>query len=145
MLNIHLKQGREKPVKNGHPWIFSGAVQRIEGSGESGDPCRVLDAGGAALGHGYYNAKSSITVRMLTSGDVPFTQEDLAARLDRAIGARGGILATGVTDSCRLVNAEGDFLPGLIVDRYAAGLVVQILTAGMERMRSAIVSLLAGR
>jgi 23S rRNA (cytosine1962-C5)-methyltransferase len=143
MLKVFLKKGREKPVLSGHPWIFSGAIRRIEGSGEPGELCVVMNEGNAVLGHGYYNAKSSITVRMLTAGSAPFTLKTLEERLEQAIAAREGILREGRTDSCRLVNAEGDFLPGLIVDRYAGGLVIQINTAGMERMRAGIIEALA--
>lgn len=145
MLKVYLKKGREKPILNGHPWIFSGAIEKVHGEAEgtAGEPCEVIGAGGAVLGHGYYNAKSSITVRMLTRGNSPFTPEVLQERLERAIASRAPLLAGGATDSCRLVNAEGDFLPGLIVDRFAGGLSVQICTAGMERMRSGIIAALS--
>jgi 23S rRNA (cytosine1962-C5)-methyltransferase len=149
MLNIHLKEGRDKPVRNGHPWIFSGAVQRIEGGGASGEPCRVVGASGAILGHGYYNTKSSITVRMLTRGDTQFTAAHLRSRIDRALAARSKSAGlegpSAQTDSYRLINSEGDFLPGLIVDRYGKGLCVQILTWGMERIREDIIGALCAR
>ncbi len=144
-MNIYLKEGRDKPVRNGHPWIFSGAVQRIEGGGTSGDPCRVLGASGAVLGHGYYNAKSAISVRMLTRGDTPFTDATLRSRIDRALAARQHVVDPAQTDSCRLVNSEGDFLPGLVVDRYGDGLCLQILTSGMERIRDEILGALTSR
>jgi 23S rRNA (cytosine1962-C5)-methyltransferase len=144
MLKIILKKGREKPIVNGHPWIFSGAINKAEGGGTAGGPCRVTGADGTVLGHGYYNAKSAITVRMLTKGDVPFTRELLHERLKRAVDARASLLAGLATDSCRFVNAEGDFLPGLIVDRYAGGLSVQIVTCGMELLRGDILSALNG-
>ncbi|MGA2507553.1 MAG: class I SAM-dependent rRNA methyltransferase [Chitinispirillaceae bacterium] len=143
MLKIYLKKGREKPVQNGHPWIFSGAIQKIEGNVGPGVPCIVIGNDGTILGQGYYNAKSSITVRMLTRGDEPpFTGQLLRERLERAVSVRAPVIADSGTDSCRLVNAEGDFLPGLVVDRYAGGLVVQIGTAGMERMRGEIMATL---
>jgi 23S rRNA (cytosine1962-C5)-methyltransferase len=145
MLNIYLKEGRDKPVKNGHPWIFSGAVQRIEGASTSGEPCRVFGAAGALLGHGYYNAKSAITVRMLTRGDAPFTGALLRSRIDRALAARSNFADRAGTDSYRLVNSEGDFLPGLVVDRYSEGLCIQILTSGMERIRDDIIAALTAR
>jgi len=145
MLKVYLKKGREKPIRNGHPWIFSGAIRKIEGNGDPGEPCVVVGDNGTTLGHGYYNPKSSITVRMLSGGEEPFTEEILKKRLEEAINARAGILREGGTDSCRLVNAEGDFLPGLIVDRYAGGLCVQICTAGMERMRAGIMAALAAQ
>ena len=143
MMNIYLKQGREKPVRNGHPWIFSGAIQRVDGRSEPGEPCRVHAAGGALLGHGYYNGNSSITVRMLTRGDLPFSPELLRTRLEHSFAARETLSGSSATDSYRLVNSEGDFLPGLIVDRYGSGLCVQILTAGMEKMRREILAALS--
>jgi 23S rRNA (cytosine1962-C5)-methyltransferase len=143
MLKIHIKKGREKPVLNGHPWIFSGSIRRIEGNGEPGEPCAVIGYDNSILGYGYYNAKSSITVRMLTTGDEPFTLQDLRGRIKQAISARAEILHDGSTDSCRLINAEGDFLPGLVVDRYSEGLTIQICTSGMERMRTDIIDALS--
>ena len=142
MLKILLKKGREKPMVNGHPWVFSGAIQRVDGTSGPGEPCVVVSAGGTVLGHGYYNAASSITVRILTKGDEPFTADTLRRRLERALAARRSLLSAPHTDSCRLVNAEGDFLPGLIVDKYAGGLSLQIVTAGMERLRPEILAAL---
>lgn len=142
MLNVYLKKSRDKPVKNGHPWIFSGSIDRVEGEGTPGEACRIIAADGAVLGHGYYNKKSAITVRMLTAGDRSFSSAVLGERIARAVLARQPLLASEETDSCRLVNAEGDFLPGLVVDRYGDGLCIQILTAGMERMRADILSAL---
>jgi 23S rRNA (cytosine1962-C5)-methyltransferase len=143
MLNVYLKKSRDKPVKNGHPWIFSGSIERIEDGGEPGDPCRVLSADGAVLAHGYYNKKSAITVRVLTRGDTPFTKDLLRQRIERAVAARRRLFESTDTDSFRLVNAEGDFLPGLIVEKYAAGICIQVLTAGMERLRDDILQTLS--
>jgi 23S rRNA (cytosine1962-C5)-methyltransferase len=91
MLNVFLRKSREKPVKNGHPWIFSGSIERTEGGGEPGEPCRVCSADGTVLAHGYYNKKSAITVRLLTRGDVPFTKSLLRERIERAVAARRGL------------------------------------------------------
>jgi 23S rRNA (cytosine1962-C5)-methyltransferase len=145
MLKVYLKRGREKPLLGGHPWIFSGAIRKVEGNGGKGEHCVVLDDGGRVVGQGYFNARSSIAVRMLTFGSEPFTRMILEKRLERAAAAREGIARKGTTDSYRLVNTEGDFLPGLIVDRYADGIVIQINTAGMDRMRSAVIESLAAR
>lgn len=143
MITVRLKKGRDKPVRNGHPWIFSGSIHKADGDTSTpGGACVVLGADGTVLGHGYYNAASSITVRMLTKGTVPFGTEELRTRVSRALASRKDILASADTDSCRLVNAEGDFLPGLIVDSYAGGLSLQITTAGMDLMRNEIVSVL---
>jgi 23S rRNA (cytosine1962-C5)-methyltransferase len=140
MLKIHLKKGREKAIRNGHPWIFSGAVDIVEGIAEPGELCIVISSRGETLGTGYYNPLSSICVRMLSAGDGEFTERTLLQRIDRAIGLRAPLLGGRDTTALRLVNAEGDFLPGLIVDKYDDGLCVQVLTAGMERLRVPIFS-----
>ncbi len=137
-----LRPGREKPVLGGHPWIFSGSLERVEGYAAPGDPCDVLAADGTRLGFGYLNAQSQIVCR-LVSRDTPPGPRLWAARLAAAVAARGalGLEAAG-TDAYRLVNSEGDFLPGLIVDRFGPGLVVQFLSAGMERWRAVLLDLL---
>jgi 23S rRNA (cytosine1962-C5)-methyltransferase len=126
----------------GHPWVFSGAIGRLEGEAPcDGEICDVVTAGGEKLGCGYYNGNSTIRVRMLTSGRGPFDADVLSRRIEDAVALRRPIL-TGETDSCRLVNSEGDRLPGLIVDKYADGLCLQVLTAGMERFRPQILDTL---
>ena len=140
-----LRPGREKPVLGGHPWIFSGSIERLEGYRLPGDPCEILSAAGERLGFGYLNANSQIVCRVV-SRDEPPGPRLWAARLDAAFALRAR-LAPGDegTDAWRLVNSEGDFLPGLIVDRYGSGLCVQFLTAGMERSRSQLLEMLRER
>jgi 23S rRNA (cytosine1962-C5)-methyltransferase len=141
MLTIHLKNGKDKPVRMGHPWIFSGAIARVQGSGDSGELCAVISSSGERLGTGFYNANSAIRVRMLAGKGETFDETVLARRIGDAVARRASILGDR-TDSCRLVNSEGDRLPGLIVDKYADGLCVQVLTAGMERLRQPVVDCL---
>jgi len=136
---VYLKKGREKPVLTGNPWIFSGAVARIEGNAVPGTICRVMDANGSVLGTGYYNAASAICVRILSLGSAPFGIAELCSRIDTAIELRKRLFAEPGTTAFRLINSEGDFLPGLIVDSYANTLCIQILTAGMETFRTAII------
>jgi 23S rRNA (cytosine1962-C5)-methyltransferase len=138
MIKIILKKGRDKPVKNGHPWIFSGAIDTVEGSAEPGELCTVVSSGNETIGTGYYNPRSSICVRMLSAGAKAFAEGDLLRAIDRAIGLRAGLRGAKDTTALRLINAEGDFLPGLIVDKYNDGLCVQVLTAGMERLRDPV-------
>jgi 23S rRNA (cytosine1962-C5)-methyltransferase len=164
-VNIRLKPGKDKPVRNGHPWIFSGAVAKVEGIVDLRDRlCTVYSVDGERLGVGYYNDKSTIRVRMLSADTtvdtnvntttrptlppLTFTAKDLHSRIRQSIDMRkrNGVLidnANSVTDSCRLVNSEGDFLPGLIVDKYGPGVCIQIGTAGMECWRDAIVDALS--
>jgi len=165
-MNIRLKPGKDKPVRNGHPWIFSGAVAKVEGDVDPRDRlCTVYSVNGERLGVGYYNDKSTIRVRMLTvdtataintavnttKSTLPpltFTAKDLHNRIRQSIDTRkkNGVLIDNTndgTDSCRLVNSEGDFLPGLIIDKYGPGVCVQIGTAGMECWRGAIIDALS--
>jgi len=141
MLEITLKSGKEKAVRMGHPWIFSGAIDRISSQAASGEFCRILSSKGEIIGSGYYNKLSAIAVRVLTSGNMSFDNSVLTGRIKHAIMQRTDILDS-ITDSCRLINSEGDFLPGLIVDRFGDGLVVQILTAGMDCLRTLILDTL---
>ncbi len=141
MLIVHLKKTREKSVRRGNPWIFSGSIDRISETAPAGELCTVRSFGGDLLGCGYFNSHSAITVRMLRCGIETFDAADLSFAIGQAITRRQSILDRD-TDSCRLINSEGDFLPGLIVDRFAGGLVVQFLTAGMERMREAVTAAL---
>jgi 23S rRNA (cytosine1962-C5)-methyltransferase len=134
MMVVHLQKGKDKPIRMGHPWVFSGAIARVEGDGAPGVLCTVVAAGGDQLGCGFYNTNSTIRVRMLTAGKEPFDAAVLSRRIADAVAQRRTILSES-TDSCRLVNSEGDCLPGLIVDKYGSGVCVQILTAGMERFR----------
>jgi 23S rRNA (cytosine1962-C5)-methyltransferase len=142
MFTLHLKHGKDKPVRMGHPWIFSGAVAREQGNAGPGDLCTVVSASGEVLGTGFYNGHSAIRVRMVALRGERFDEGVLAQRIKDAVGRRAAILDTR-TDSCRLVNSEGDRLPGLIVDKFAGGVCVQILTAGMERLRSFVLAALA--
>jgi 23S rRNA (cytosine1962-C5)-methyltransferase len=141
---VVLKPGREKPVHNRHPWVFSGAIQRIQGTVEDGDLVYVADSQGQALATGYLNSRSQIVVRLLTwDPDEKVDSEFWDGRLQRAIGGRLHLTEDPSTTAYRLVHAEADGMPGLVVDRYKDWLVVQCLTLGMARRRDEIVSLLS--
>lgn len=135
---IFLKDGKEKAILNRHPWVYSGAVARIEGDPSPGDIVDIHSKRGIFLARGYFNPHSQITVRVLThSSGEEIDHSFFRRRIQEACGIRAGLLPDQTT-ACRLVNGEGDFLPGLIVDRYAEHLVVQINTLGMERWRETI-------
>ncbi len=141
---LYLKAGREKPVSQRHPWVFSGAVDRIAESALDGDLVRVCDAQGQPLATGTLNRRSQIVVRLLTWNpqeaiDTAFWRH----RLERAVAGRAALAADPSTDAYRLVNAESDGLPGLVVDRYGPWLVMQCLTLGMARRRDEVATLLA--
>lgn len=137
---LHLKPGRDRPVRGRHPWIFSGAVARLEDTPAPGDLAQVRASNDEPLGWAYVNDRSQIVGRMLSWE--PDAQPDEAwwrARLRAAIGLRLALpdSAPRSPDSaCRLVNAESDGLPGLVIDRYGPHLVLQALTAGIERRKS---------
>jgi 23S rRNA (cytosine1962-C5)-methyltransferase len=137
MFEITLKSGKDKPVLMGHPWIFNGAIAGIKGEALSGELCLIRSFRGDILGTGYYNSESAIAVRVLTFGKDPFDTTIVEKRINQAIQHRNKI-QNDSTDSYRLINSEGDFLPGLIVDKFGDGLVVQLLTAGMERLRKIV-------
>jgi 23S rRNA (cytosine1962-C5)-methyltransferase len=140
---IYLQPGKDKPVRQRHPWIFSGAVARIEGQPAPGDLVDVADARGEWLARGYYNARSQIVVRLLTWER---TEQVEAAfwrgRLAAAAALRAELQLELDTTAYRLVYAESDGVPGLIVDRYADWLVVQFLTLGVEARRELLLGLL---
>jgi len=134
---VKLKTGREKSVHNRHPWIFSGAVEVEPAELPPGELVDVVDAAGAFLGRGAYNPRSQIRVRVFTFRDEPIDVAWFAARLSAADRLRRAMLPPD-TDAYRVLHAEGDGVPGLIVDRYADGLVLTLATAGADRLREAI-------
>ena len=143
MKRITLRPGKEKPVINRHPWVFSGAIARIDDGITDGDIVDVVDARGQFLARGYVNRLSQIAVRLLTwDSHEPVDRALIRRRLEQAIQGRKGLLGAADCDAFRLVNAESDGLPGLVVDHYGSYLVVQFLTLGIERLREAIVELL---
>ena len=144
MATVVLRRGREKPVLNHHPWIFSGAIAHIDGQAEDGDIVEVVDHQHRFLARGYINRHSQITVRLLTwSEDEEIDQAFWQRRIQQAIARRQELLNSEATTACRLIHAESDLLPGLIVDRYSDYLVLQALTLGIEHRKSQIVNILA--
>ena len=141
---VVLKQGKEKPVIQRHPWVFSGAIARVEGRPADGDSVVVADSRGRPLACGGYNSRSQIRVRVWTWDAAEAVDADFFAdRIRRSSERRDALRHSNHTTAYRLVNAESDLLPGLIVDRYSEFLVVQFLTMGAERWRREIVDALA--
>ena len=142
MKRVALKPGREKSLRRHHPWVFSGAVQRVDGAPQRGDSVAVVSSGGEFLGHGVYCPKSQIRVRVLSFDEAtPIDEALIAARVADALAFRTRVLAPGV-QACRLIHGEADGLPGLVVDRYDDVLVVQCQSAAAERWRDAAVAAL---
>ena len=135
---VVLKPGREKSVRQHHPWVFSGAVREYARRAEPGATVDVVAHDGAWLARGAFSPASRIRVRLWTwSPEEQIDSEFFERRFARAVDARSGLAQS--TDAMRLVNAENDGLPGLIVDRYAEWVVVQSLSAGAERWLNAVV------
>lgn len=127
---IQLLPGREKPVLHGHPWIFSGAIREWHGRPGVGDPVEVFSSDGVWLARGLANPAAGLPVRLYTRNrDERLDAGFFAARLDRAIALRQGLMDGETTNACRLVFSEADGLSGLIVDRYGAALSVRISAA----------------
>ena len=142
MQSIYLKSGRERPVLNGHPWIFSGAIDSIEGDPQAAGVADVFDNKKTWIARGLYNPKSQIRVRLLTWHEETIDRDFLARRIAQALALRQDFLSTR-TNAFRLINGEGDFLPGLIVDRYGDFLVCQFFTAGLELFKDEIAAALS--
>lgn len=138
---IVLKEGREKSVKNFHPWIFSGAIDRIAGNFVQGDLISVYSQNDICLCKGFVNTNSQITVRVLTFSDENISAEFFQKRIKQALRLREAIIPPN-TNAYRLINAEGDLLPGLIIDKYDTCLVMQISSIGVSRIKNLIVELL---
>lgn len=140
MGTVRLRPGRVKPVFLGHPWVFAQAIARIDGAPGAGDPVRVVDPKGHFLGAGYYSPKSAIPVRLM-SRDPQEVLEDaaIARRFDRAAHWRATLgLPSEGSSGYRLMQAEGDQLPGVVVDVYQDVVVVQLRTAGAKRREQTI-------
>jgi 23S rRNA (cytosine1962-C5)-methyltransferase len=141
---IYLKSGREKSVLRHHPWIFSGAIDHVTGEPSIGDTLDVFDAQGTPLGKAAYSPSSSIRARIWTFDPIEeISLEYFSKRIHAAISMRNDLqLFQHQTNIGRLIHAESDGLPGLIVDRYDNLLVVQILSAGIEKWREVIFDIL---
>ena len=142
MVEITLKKGKEKAALQRHPWVFSGALEKVKGKPEDGEVVKVFAFDKEFLAYGYYNSNSRVAVRLLEWDETQIIDKSwYQNRLKQAIAARQFIL-NNETNTCRLVFSEADFLPGLIVDKYADFLSLQILSSGIEKEKSTIVEIL---
>lgn len=154
MSTLILKPGREKSLLRRHPWVFSGAVDKITGNPRPGETVEVRDAQGNWLARAAYSPTSQIRARVWTfdaeeAVDADFFRRRIQSALERRaifgfspLPEGEGAGARGITDSFRLVHAESDGLPGLVVDRYGEILILQSLTAGCEFWRQTLADLL---
>ncbi len=139
-----LKPGRERSLLRRHPWVFSGAVARLDGSPASGDTVRLRAADGRFLAWAAYSPHSQIRARVWS-----FEESEspgpafFRRRIERALALRRALVPQEAGNALRLVHGEADGLPGFVADRYGDTLVVQVLSAGAERWREALADALA--
>ena len=137
MKQLILKPGREKSLLRHHPWIFSGAVARVQGDPDTGDSVAVRSGSGEFLAWAAYSPASQIRARVWSWREAePIDGDLLRARLRQALAARERLLPADDSDAMRLAHGESDGLPGVIADRYGDVVVLQLLSAGAERWRS---------
>jgi 23S rRNA (cytosine1962-C5)-methyltransferase len=118
MFDVVLKPGRDRSLRRRHPWLLDGSVERVVGSPAAGDWVRVQSASGELLGYGFYSPASRLRVRVACFGKEPPSEDWLERRIAEAVARRDSDPTLTGLDALRLVNAEGDGLPGLVADRY---------------------------
>ena len=141
---VHLRAGHVQPLWLGHPWVFAQAIARVDGSPAAGDEVIVRDPRGNALGRGFWSPDSAIPVRIVSRDATSLDDAWLHAQIVGSARWRAALLGlpSAETTGYRLVNAEGDGLPGLIADVFGDSVVVQLLTAGMKRRERVIAAAL---
>lgn len=140
MDKVVLKEGREKSLLRGHPWIFSGALAEIPKC-QPGELLDIYDASGAFLAQGYFHPDNSLAGRILSRQKGPIAPI-LKERLLRAHALRKHLFDPLITNACRVINGEGDGIPGLIIDQYDGHYVIQVHTQGIERLKPILLELI---
>ncbi|HGW6116951.1 23S rRNA (cytosine(1962)-C(5))-methyltransferase RlmI [Serratia marcescens] len=142
-VRLFLAKGREKSLLRRHPWVFSGAVQRVEGKAHSGETIDILDSQGKWLARGAYSPESQIRARVWTfQKDEEINIDFFIRRLQQAQSWRDWVAQRDGLDGYRLIAGESDGLPGITIDRFQNFLVLQLLSAGAEYQRPALLSAL---
>lgn len=130
---------RARPFVYGHPWVFSGAIHRMEGEANDGDVVDLCDSSGHFIARGLFNSRSQIRVRLYTwNPEQPLDMAFFEARIRSAVSYRAELRRQGLfgcDDACRMIHSEGDGLSGLILDVYPPYGVVQFLALGLDRRR----------
>lgn len=138
MAEARLKKGKDKAVRQLHPWIFSGALEFIKGNPVNGEIISVTDVNGDFLAKGFYNNQSRVAVRLLEWNDVEIDEAWWRSRIANTVKSRESLLNSDHTNVCRIAFSEADYLPGLIVDKYADYLSVQVHSSGIERVKAVL-------
>ncbi|MGB9857496.1 MAG: class I SAM-dependent rRNA methyltransferase [Dictyoglomaceae bacterium] len=139
MARVILKKNVHTKITRGFPWIYENEIAKVDGNFEPGDVVDIYDASNSFIGRGYINPKSKITVRILTRREEDINKEFFYKRILQAWEYRKKLVDTR---SCRVVFAEADMLPGLIVDKFENILVIQTLALGIDRFKNIIVEVL---
>ena len=139
---VRLRPGREKSLRQRHPWVFSGAIERVEGEPAPGATVEVLAHDGTPLAVAAYSPQSQIRARVWSFERATIDAAFFAKRVAAAVALRAPMLDADHT-GCRLVHAESDGLPGVVADRYGHLVVLQLLSAGADAWRREIVAALA--
>ncbi len=138
---------RARPFFSRHPWVYPGAIARIEGEPGDGQEVELISHAGNFVARGLFNSQSKIRVRLYSwLPDVPLDEAFFRARIDQAVRLRESTLGLcGASQACRLIFSEGDGLPGMTVDRYDEWLVVQFTSLGLANRREMLTQLLRER
>ena len=143
MPSVKLKKGRDKSFNRKHPWIFSGAIDSVKDVNKNGETVDIISGDGKLLGYGSYSSHSQISVRVLSfNPEEKINLDFFQKRIKNAAEFRKQIINDEKTNAFRVVNAESDSLPGLVVDKYCDYLVCQFLSAGAEFWKKEIVEIL---
>ncbi len=143
MSSIILKKSADTFIKRKHPWIFSGAIEKVEGNPSNGETVQIFTSNKTLVGSGSFSPSSQIRVRVWSFDPEEKVDVDFFKRkISLALSLREKIIDTSKTNAYRIINAESDGLPGLIVDRYADYLVCQFLSAGTEFFKKIMLEIL---
>ena len=140
---VTLKPGRDKTARQRHPWIFSGAIAKIEGNPQAGDVVMVVDSDNKFIAYGHYSPISQIRIRLLDwNNDTKIDDAWWYKKIRSSIERRNNIPDLADSNAIRLVYAESDFIPGLIVDKYDDFLIAQFLSCGVDKIKNEIAAIL---
>jgi 23S rRNA (cytosine1962-C5)-methyltransferase len=143
VVKLILKHARDKSLRRRHPWVFSGAIERVEGEPASGETIEVCSGGGEFLALAAYSPRSQIRARAWCFERGAVDAAFFERRIEDAAAVRTGLGIDRTTTAYRVVHAESDGLPGIIADRYGDTVVLQLSSAGPERWREALAAALA--
>jgi len=139
MLKVYLNKGEEQRILEGHPWVFSNEVKGFDGEIKAGCICDVYSFNERFIGRGFFNSNSKIMVRILSKSQEEIDKEFFRNRI---ISANQFRVSMGLSDNYRVIFSESDGIPGLIVDKYASYLVIQIMSLALENYKQDLIDIL---